>query len=119
MDLPFFFVVVFALGLVSVMMAARMRSAGVSKRRVLWLIIELWAIFLLWIGVLWATAVRLVPEGGLGSSRDLAEFKMRFVHLSNRDKLLTIASLVLGLAIFVHFLWAQRLAMQQQMDEGE
>ncbi len=100
-------------------MVARMRSSGVPKRRVLWFVIELWAVFILWGGVLWAIATRLVPEGGLGSGRDLAEFGLRFAHLSMRDKLLTIASLVLGIAIFVHFLWAQRMAMQQKLDDEE
>ncbi len=108
-----------ALGLVSVMIAARLRSYGVGKRRVAMLIVELWAVFVLWVGVLWAAASRLVPEGGLGSGADLAEFSRRFGEFSPADRVFTVASIVLGLALFVHFSWALRAAMRVRSADDE
>jgi len=112
LDVAFIVVVAFALGLLSLMVVARLRSSGVSARRVAVLVGELWAVFALWIGVLWAASNRLLPEGGIAGARDLREMVARFSALGIGEKVLILASLVLGLAVFVHFNLMLRAAMQ-------
>jgi hypothetical protein len=110
----------FALGFLSLLIVARLRSAGLPVRRVAWLVAELWAVFVLWLGVLWAAASRLVPEGGLGSGRDLREFAARFSAMHAGSKALVLASLGLGMAVFVHFNWALRAAMaEHRLDDAD
>ncbi len=103
------------------MIVARLRSYGVSSRRVAVLVLELWAVFALWIGVLWAASVRVVPPGGIGGGSDVHEALRRFSALGATEKALTVISVVLGLAVFAHFNWALRTAMQERRggnDEG-
>ncbi len=101
------------------MITARLRSNGVSPRRVGLIIGEMWLVFALWIGVLWAAAAQLAPNGGVSGFSDFQEMARRFGHLAALGRILTIASLAAGLGVFVHFLSALNRAMQSPGENEE
>ena len=54
MEIDFTIAVALALSLVSVMIAARMSSRGVSARMIALLLVEMWALFAMWTVFCWA-----------------------------------------------------------------
>jgi amino acid transporter len=112
-DAAFFLLVAFCLAFVSLLVVVRMKSAGAPNRRVVLLIAELWAVFALWTGILWAAATKLgiEPEGG-GTPR-LETLWSRLAALGLGERMLLVVSLFLGIAVFVHLLWALPQAMRE------
>lgn len=106
MDAAFLVLVAFTLAFVSLLVVARLKSEGATNRRVALLVLELWAVFALWIGVLWAAARKLGVEPRAGGSPRLETVWRKVAELGGTERILLVLSLLLGIAVFIHLLWA-------------
>ncbi len=112
MDAGFLILIAVVLAFVSLLVVARMKSAGTSNRSVALLVAELWAVFALWIGVLWAAATKLGVEPGAGGVPDVRTLLRHAAGLSGVERVLLVLSLLLGIAVFIHLMWALPRAMR-------
>ena len=110
MDIDFTIAVALALSLVSVMIAARMGSHGVSARTIALLLVEMWALFAMWTAFCWAAAGRLGAAGGSGALAETSALGSRLLGLEGPDRWWGIAGAVVSVAILSHLLWALRKA---------
>jgi len=104
-EIDFVIAVALALSLVSVMMAASMGSQGTSARTVALLLIEMWALFAIWVAFCWAS----VGADALGEA---STFVSRLGRLDARHLWWGAAGAVVSVAILSHLLWGLRKAMR-------
>jgi hypothetical protein len=112
-DPSFVVVVALSLAMISLMLAIRLLNGGASTSHVARLIAELWLVFAIWIGVLWAVSRRLGTEAGIGGVSDLEAVGRRFGALPGGEKGLLVASVLLSLAIFLHLTLAVKHAASE------
>lgn len=116
MDAAFLTLVAFSLAFVSLLIIARMRSLGAPSRRVAQLVAELWIVFALWVGVLWAVAMRIGSQSELGGTIGATDMGRNALGLRRPEQGLLAVSLLLGIAVFVHFVWALPRRMRDAGD---
>jgi len=109
-EIDFVIAVVLALSLVSVMMAARMGSQGTSAGRIALLVIEMWALFAIWMAFCWAAVGRLGAAGGPDALAEAGSFVSRLGKLEGPQRWWGVAGVVVSVAILSHLLWALRKA---------
>jgi len=112
LDAPFLILVGFCLAFVSLLIAARMGSAGLPTRRVVLLIAELWAAFAIWVGVLWAAATRVGLQTGAHGPLEATLLVRRAAEMGGPERILMALSLLLAIAVFMHLLWALHRGMR-------
>jgi len=104
-EIDFVIVVALALSLVSVMMAARMGSQGTSARTIALLLIEMWALFAIWMAFGWASV-------GSDAFGEASSFVSRLGRLEGPHRWWGVAGVVVSVAILSHLLWALRKVMR-------
>jgi len=111
-DAGFLVLVAITLAFVSLLVVARMKSAGAPNRRAALLLAELWVVFAIWLGVLWAAATKLGVEPGAGGPPEAKTLLRHVAALGGAERALLVLGLLLGIAVFIHLMWALPRAMR-------
>jgi branched-subunit amino acid ABC-type transport system permease component len=106
-------VILVSLGVVSLMLVARLRGGGLSPQRTSMVLAQLW----LTIGVIIALFVVIssvlgTPGVSGGMSIELEDIGHRFAALSVESKSLIIVAAVLALGLFAHLIYSLGRAMR-------
>lgn len=118
MDLAFLIAVGAVLCLLSGMIALRMGSAGASARLIAATLVELWAVFALWMVAFRGLAANLGPPPTGSAWEELQGLGRRAAALSLPRKLLDGSMVVLSLAVCWHLLRSLRRVMQLAGADG-
>jgi len=77
------------------------------------LIAQLWAVFAIWIGVLWAAAKRVGLQPGAPGPTEVGMIVYRVAKLGGTERALLALSVGLAVALFVHLMWALHRGMRR------
>ena len=102
----------FALGYVSLLLFLRLDSLRVARKRIWWIIGEVWGVFALVLLIFSLVSRRL---GAVAQSSVAGELVQRFSRLHTLPALqqgLVIASMAAALGLFVHLIWSLQRAQR-------
>lgn len=75
-------------------------------------IAELWAVFVSWVGVLWAAATRVGLQPGARGPLEVKMLVRRAAELGGPERILMALSVCLAIAGLMHLLWALHRGMR-------
>lgn len=104
----------FLLGYISLLLFIRLKSLGVSRGKILALIIEVWLTFAVIIG-LFILLQRLLGQAPGDFFAQIEQMN----RLPVRQRLLVYGGLIAAVALFVHLLWSLRNAQREAPRSGQ
>lgn len=108
MDPSFLIAVAVALGLVSLMVVARL---GAGAGRLIWPLAELWLVVALWVAFFWWLSSAIAPASASGGAAELRELPSRLARLTVPARLGAALWLAVSVAALAHLLRSLRRIM--------